>query len=281
VLLNSARAREGRQPDDQSAAVLVQRVAFDQNLDAQLPTDLEFRDDTGRAIRVGDLLGGRPLIIAPVYYRCPMLCNQVLNALTRGLKPLSLTAGKDFDVVAVSIDPGETSELAAQKKAAYLERYDRPGSEAGWHFLTGPQSSIEALTRTIGFRYTYNPSTKLYSHAAGIVIVTPEGRVARYFYGIDYAAKELQEVLKRAAVGQVGSPIGRLLLLCYDYDSATGRYTLSILRLLRVFGTGTAVALGTLVFVLVRRERMQRWTATRRGDLESRDANSLVMKPLR
>jgi protein SCO1 len=274
--LNVAHAQQAERPADQSAEAIVNRVGFDQNLDAQLPTELLFRDDTGRSVHLGELLTGRPMIIAPVYYRCPMLCNQVLNALTRALKPLALTAGTDFDVIAISIDPDETPELAAQKKAAYLERYDRPGSASGWHFLTGPAASIEALTRTIGFRYTYNPSTKLYSHAAGIVVATPDGRIARYFYGIDYAAKELQQVLKRAAAGQIGSPIGRLLLLCYDYDSATGKYTLSILRLLRVLGTMTALALGGLVLLLFHRERTQRRAEQLRDHLASHRPASVV-----
>ena len=143
----------------------------------------------------------------------------------------------------------------ARRRRNYLERYDRPGTESGWHFLTGEASSIEALTRAIGFRYTYNPQTKLYAHAAGIIVVTPEGRTARYFYGIDYPAKELQSELERARQGRIGSPIGRLLLLCYDYDAATGKYTLSILRLTRILGTATVVALGSFLFIMFRRER--------------------------
>ena len=242
----------------ETAGGVVNQVGFDQKLGVQLPLDLRFRDESGRELTLGDLFGRRPVILAPVYYRCPMLCNQVLNGLTRSLKPLSLDAGKDFDVVAVSINPDETPELAAMKKLSYLERYDRPGSESGWHFLTGEEASIAALTRAIGFRYTYNPRTKLFAHAAGVVVVTPDGRVARYFYGIDYPAKELQAVLEQARQGRVGSPIGRLLLLCYDYDAATGKYTLSILRLIRVLGTATAVALGSFLFVMFRRERSQR-----------------------
>jgi protein SCO1/2 len=240
-----------------NAGSVVNQVGFDQRLGERLPLGLRFRDDSGRELALGELFGRRPVIVAPVYYRCPMLCNQVLNGLTRSLKPLSLDAGKDFDVVAVSIDPSETPELAARKKANYLERYDRPGAESGWHFLTGGESSIAELTRAIGFRYTYNPRTKLYAHAAGVVVATPDGRVARYFYGIDYPARDLQAELERARVGRIGSPIGRLLLLCYDYDAATGKYTLSILRLTRILGTATVVALGTFLFVMFRRERRQ------------------------
>jgi len=249
-----------------NAGSVVSRVGFDQRLGERLPMGLRFRDDSGRDLTLGELFGRRPVIVAPVYYRCPMLCNQVLNGLTRSLKPLSLDAGKDFDVVAVSIDPSEAPELAARKKANYLERYDRPGTESGWHFLTGGESSIAELTRAIGFRYTYNPRTKLYAHAAGVVVATPDGRLARYFYGVDFPAKDLQAELIRARAGQIGSPIGRLLLLCYDYDAATGKYTLSILRLTRILGTATVAALGGFLFVMFRRERRQQRRAPAAGD---------------
>jgi protein SCO1/2 len=217
------------------------------------------------------------VIVAPVYYRCPMLCNQVLNGLTRSLKPLSLDAGKDFDVIAVSIDPSETPELAARKKSNYLERYDRPGTESGWHFLTGAEPSITELTRAIGFRSTYNPRTKLYAHAAGVVVATPDGRVARYFYGVDFPAKDLQAELERARAGRIGSPIGRLLLLCYDYDAATGKYTLSILRLTRILGMATVAALGGFLFVMFRRERRQ---VLRSVQLQSFQCSVFSVQPL-
>jgi len=237
---------------------VVSQVGFDQKLGVQLPLELRFQDESGRGVRLGDLFKRRPVILAPVYYRCPMLCNQLLSGLARSLKPVSLDAGKDFDVVAFSINPEETPVLAGPKKAAFLEHYDRPGTEAGWHFLTGDELSIAALARSIGFRYTYNPRTKLYAHAAGVVIVTPDGRIARYFYGIDFPPKDLQFELERARAGRVGNPIGRLLLLCYDYDAATGKYTLSILQGLRVLGTASAVALGGFLLVMFRRESSQR-----------------------
>jgi protein SCO1/2 len=261
LLLASAAFGPARAQPQDTPGGTVNKVGFDQKLGARLPLDRRFRDDSGREIALGELFGQRPVILAPVYYRCPLLCNQVLNALTRSLKPLSLDAGKDFDVIAVSIDPEERPELASKKKAAYLDRYDRPGTESGWHFLTGESSSIAALTEAIGFRYTYNPQTRLFAHAAGIVVVTPDGRPARYYFGIDYPAKELQTEIQRARGGRIGSPIGNLLLLCYDYDAATGRYTLSILRLTRVLGVATVLALGSFLFVMFRRD----WVRRRRG----------------
>jgi protein SCO1/2 len=237
---------------------VVSQVGFDQKLGAQLPLDLRFHDETGRELPMAELFGRRPVILAPVYFRCPLLCNQLLNGLTRSLKPVSLGAGRDFDVIAFSINPEETSEVARPKKTAYLEQYDRPGSDQGWHFLTGDQASITGLAESIGFRYTFNPVTKLYAHAAGVVIVTPDGHLARYFYGIDFPPKELESELERAKQGRIGTPIGRLLLLCYDYDAATGKYTLSILRLIRVLGTTTAVALAGFMFVMFRREGKER-----------------------
>jgi protein SCO1 len=237
---------------------VVSQVGFDQKLGAQLPLDLRFHDETGRELPLAELFGRRPVILAPVYFRCPLLCNQLLNGLTRSLKPVSLGAGRDFDVIAFSINPEETSEVASPKKAAYLEQYDRPGSDQGWHFLTGDQAAITGLAESIGFRYTFNPVTKLYAHAAGVVIVTPDGHLARYFYGIDFPPKELESELERAKQGRIGTPIGRLLLLCYDYDAATGKYTLSILRLIRVLGTTTAVALAGFMFVMFRREGKER-----------------------
>ena len=250
VVLSSGKSVKAQQP----VAGLTDRVGFDQNLGAKLPREIHFRDEQGSEHPLGDYLGRRPLILALVYYRCPLLCNQVLNGLSRSLKALRASAGSDFDVLAVSINPEETPELAGQKKQAYLERYDRPGTQRGWHFLVGDGSAIAALCRVAGFRYSFNPETKLYAHAAGIMVVTPDGRIARYFYGIDYPPRELEHELQRAASGQIGSRIGRLLLFCYDYDAATGKYTLSIVRLMRVLGCLTALSLGTFLVVMFRRE---------------------------
>jgi protein SCO1/2 len=239
---------------------LLERVGFDQRLGAQVPLDLAFRDESGRSIPLREFFGQRPVILAPVYYNCPMLCTQTLNGLTRGLKPLTPSIGTDFEVIALSIDPSETPELARRKKAAYLRRYDRQGAERGYHFLTGDAGAIAELTRAIGFRYTYNPQTRQFAHAAGVVVLTPQGRIARYFYGVDYSPRDLQFGLMEASAGRIGTALAWLPLLCYDYDAATGKYTLAILRLTRILGTATALGLAALVLVLLRRER--RWRAS-------------------
>jgi protein SCO1/2 len=250
VVFSGGRSVQAQQP----VAGLTDRVGFDQNLGARLPLALRFRDEQGVERPLSDYLGRRPLILALVYYRCPLLCNQVLSGLTRSLKALRGTAGSDFDVLAVSINPEETPELAGQKRQAFLERYDRSGAQRGWHFLVGDASAITALCRVAGFRYSFNPETKLYAHAAGIMVITPDGRIARYFYGIDYPPRELENELQRAASGQIGSRIGKFLLFCYDYDAATGKYTLSVVRITRVLGCLTALALGTFLVVMFRRE---------------------------
>jgi protein SCO1/2 len=242
-------------PAQATPNTLLQDVGFDQNLGRTIPLDVVLRDETGKQVRLGDFVSTRPVILTLVYYRCPLLCGQELNGLARSLKPLALNPGTNFDLVTLSIDPSETPELAAAKKAAYLEKYGRPGAARGWHFLTGEASSIGQVARAAGFRYVYNPRTKLFAHAAGLVILTPRGQIARYLYGIDYSPKDLQFTLIEASAGRVGSPISRVLLFCYDYDAATGKYTLAILRLIRILGTATALALAAVVVTLIRRER--------------------------
>lgn len=234
---------------------LLEKIGFDQNLDAQLPLDLTFRDERGKTVRLGDYFGKKPVILTLVYYNCPMLCGVELKALARSLKPLSLSIGKEFDVVTVSIDPTEGPDLALAKKAAFVSRYNRPGAENGWHFLTGDQKNITALAKTVGFRYTYNPKTKLYAHAAGLVITTPQGRLARYIYGVDFPPNDLKFGLMEASAGKIGSPIAKLLLLCYHYDAAAGKYTLAILELTRVLGCITALGLGSFMALMFWRER--------------------------
>jgi protein SCO1/2 len=256
VLATAAPGQEQPRPDAPTIGSLLDRIGFDQKLDAQLPLGLTFRDEDGRAVALGSYFGKRPVILTLVYYNCPMLCTQTLNGLARGLKPLSLAVGQDFDIVTVSINPNEDPGLAALKKRAYLERYDRDGAERGWHFLTtGDKATIDALAQAVGFRYTYNPESGLYAHAAGLVLATPKGKVSRYFYGMDFPPRDLQFGLIEASAGRVGSPIARALLFCYDYDAASGKYTVAIMRLTQVLGVATVVVLAAAVAALLWRER--------------------------
>lgn len=231
------------------------KVGFDQNLDAPLPLDLNFRDESGRTVALGDYFGSKPVIVTLVYFRCPMLCGEELKGLARSLKPLALEPGKDFEVVTVSIDPKDTPESAVAKKAKILDFYGRPEAASGWHFLTGDEASIAALAKAVGFRYTYSAASDQYVHAAGLAIATPSGRLARYFYGIDYPPKDIQFGLIEASKGKIGSPIARLLLFCYHYDPTTGKYTLAIVNILRVVGTATALGLAAFVVSMIRRDR--------------------------
>jgi protein SCO1/2 len=233
----------------------LEKIGFDQKLNGPIPLDTHFRDEDGRLIRLGDLFGKRPVLLAPVYYNCPLLCNQVVSAVARSLKPVSLDVGTDFDVVFVSIDPTEKPDLAKLKKRAAVELYDRPGTEGGWHFLTGEQVDITKLTDAVGFRYTYNARSRQFTHAAGITIVTPKGRLARYLFGIEYPPRDIQFSLVEASAGRIGSAVARIMLLCYDYDAAAGKYTLAIMRVTRWLGSLTVVLLAAFVLFLRRVER--------------------------
>ncbi len=234
---------------------VVKDVGFDQHLGDSLPVDLMVVDEQGRSVPLASCLGGRPALFLLVYYRCPMLCNKTLMELARSLKPLSKTPGKDFDVIAVSIDPTEKPELASRKKAAVVDFYGRPETASGWHFLTAKQPTIDALAKAIGFRYSYNPKTRQFAHAAGMVVLTPEGTISQYFFGLEYPAKSLQLALDRASGGKLGNPIAQVLLFCYDYDPATGKYTLTVMSLLRVLGVLTVVGIASLLLVLTLRDR--------------------------
>lgn len=230
-------------------------VGIDQNLDTQIPLDLQFFDETGDTVRLGDYFGRKPVIISLVYYRCPMLCTQVLNGMVETFKTLSFSAGREFEVVTVTIDPTEPHELASEKKDVYVHAYDREGVEHGWHFLTGDQASIEKLAEAVGFRYIYDEKTGQYAHASGIMIATPEGRLARYLYGIEYAAKDLRFSLMEAAENRIGSPVDKLLLLCYHYDPMTGTYGVVVANLLRAGGVLAVGILGGYMYVNFRRDR--------------------------
>jgi protein SCO1/2 len=244
----------GARAQDRLPASLTQ-VGLDQRLNEQVPLDLEFRDEAGRSVRLGDYFAGRPVILVLAYYRCPMLCTQVLNGLVDGLRGIPLDAGSDFQVVTVSFDPREQPELAAAKKQSYVESYGRPGAAAGWHFLTGQEPAIAALARAVGFRYTYDPKLDQFAHVSGLMVLTPHGTIARYFYGISHPPRDLRLALVEASANQIGSPVDRVLLLCYDYDPATGKYTLMALNLVRLGGGVTLLVLGSFLLLAWRHER--------------------------
>jgi protein SCO1 len=240
---------------DNGLPAALNNVGIDQRLNEQIPLDLVFRDEAGRDVRLADYFNkGRPVIISLVYYECPMLCNQVLNGLTGSLKTLSFDIGKQFDVVTISFDARETPQLAADKKASYTARYGRPGAEESWHFLTGDQKSIDEIAKAVGFRYAYDPATKQFAHASGIMLATPEGKLARYFYGIEYAPKELRLSIVEASANKVGSPVDQLLLYCYHYDPASGKYGLAIMNVVRLGGMITVVGILVLLIFLKRRK---------------------------
>jgi len=240
-------------------------VAFDQKLNEQVPLDLTFRDEIGRAVKLGEYFGNKPVILMFMYYECPNLCPLALDGLVRSLKPLSFNLGKEFNVLTVGIDPSEGPQLAAAKKQEYLPRYGRPGAESGWHFLTGEENSIKSLTRAVGFRYAYDGKTHQFAHASGIVILTPQGRISRYFYGIEYAPRDLRLSLIEASSNRIGSPIDQLLLFCYRYDATTGKYTLAVMNVLRLAGLATVLGLSAFVLVMVRRDRLGRAKPEKEG----------------
>lgn len=237
------------------AAPPLDKVGVDQKLGNPVPLDLVFRDESGRPITLRAAAAGKPVVLAPVYYRCPQLCTQVLNGLLVGLKGTIPRAGKQFQVLTVSFDPKEDAALASAKKAAYLKRYDRPDAAEGWRFLTGDSSSIDALLNSIGYRTVVDPSNGRFAHPSAIVVLTPDGRVSRYFFGIEYPPRDLRLAIAEASEGKSGSFVDPLLLLCYQYDPATGRYGVAILRILKLAGIATVIALGLGILSLARRHR--------------------------
>ena len=236
---------------------ILSKIGIDQRLNHHVPLDLPFVDETGKEVRLGDYFGKRPVLLALVYYECPMLCTQVLNGVTGALKVLNFDVGREFDVVAVSINPREGPGLAAQKKQAYLERYGRPHTAAGWHFLTGREENIRKLADSVGFRYVYDEEIKQYAHGAGVELLTPKGVIARYFYGIEYAPRDIRFGIIEASEERIGSPIDNALLLCYHYDPSTGKYGATALGLVRIGAVLTMAAFGAFLFVSIRRERAE------------------------
>ena len=242
--------------DSNSKAIplILRGVGIDQRLGQPLPLDLRFRDENGTSVALGDAFGKKPVVLALVYYQCPMLCTMVLNGLLDSLKQVKFDAGEQFNVVAVSFDPSEKPELARAKKAVYVGLYGRPKAAQGWHFLTGDEASIRELAQAVGFRYNYDPGTRQFAHAAAVMVVTPEGRLARYFYGIQYPARDLRLALVEASANKIGSPIDQLLLFCCEYNPTTGKYGFIVARVLQLAGAATVLAVGTLMLLLFRRE---------------------------
>ena len=236
---------------------LLKEVGIDQKLNSPVPLDLMFRDEHGKSVALGQYFGSKPVILTLVYYNCPMLCTQVLNGLDRSLEQLPMTIGKDFYVITVSIDPTDQPPLAEAKQAVYLGMYNRPGSADGWHFLTGEESQIKQLAAAVGFRYAYDPDSKQYAHASGIMLLTPEGKISRYFYGVTYPERDMRLGLDEASNGKIGSPVDQVLLFCYHYDPHTGKYGLLISRVLQLGGLATVLVGGIFLIVLFRGEHYE------------------------
>lgn len=228
----------------------LENVGIEQRLDAQVPPALTFADDTGRTVKLGDYFGKKPLILNLVYYNCTMLCGEALAGLSGALKAVKFDVGKEFEIVTVSFNPKETPEIAAAKKKDYVARYGRPGAASGWHFLTGPPESINALTKAVGFQYQYDAKKNQYAHATAIMVLTPQGRISRYFYGVEFPPKDLRMGLVEASQGKIGNAVDQVLLYCYHYDPATGKYGAVVNNILRLGAGMTIVLLGGLLLVL-------------------------------
>ena len=245
----SASAQQATTP------AILSKVGMTQNLNAQIPPDLVFRDEAGKAVRIGDFFGQKPIVLSLVYFDCPALCTEVLNGELRTMKAISLDLGKDFDAVTVSFEPKDTPALARAKRDVYIGQYGRPGAEDHWHFLTGNQQSIDALTNAAGFHYAYDSSIRQYAHAAAILVLTPDGRIDRYFYGVIYPARDVRLGLVEASEGKIGSLTDHALLYCYQYDPMTGKYGVVVMNVLRAAGGLTVLILGIFMILMFLRER--------------------------
>jgi protein SCO1 len=230
----------------------LKNVGIEQHLSEQIPPDLAFRDETGKPVHLTDYFGKRPMILNLVYYQCPMLCGEVLSGLESALRVMKFDVSKEFDVLTISFDPRETPEMAAKKKAEFLKRYGRAGAEQGWHFLTGPKESIDALTKAAGFQYEYIDKTGQFAHATAIMVLTPGGKISQYYYGVEFAPKDLRLGLIQASGNKIGTVVDQVLLYCYHYDPATGKYGAIISRILQLAGAATIIIMGVFIAVMIR-----------------------------
>ena len=241
-------------------------VGLDQRLNEQVPLNLTFKDEQGKTVKLGDYFHeGRPVILNLVYFQCPMLCTEVLNGLTSALKVIKFVPGNQFEVVTVSIDPRETPQLATNKKEMYLKKLGNPEAAKGWHFLTGEQSQIEELAKSVGFRYHYDAKLNQFAHAAGIMLITPTGKIAQYYYGVEFSAKDMRLGIVEASQNKIGSLADQVLLYCYHYDPRTGRYGATITNIVRLAGLTTVVVLGSFLVLLFRKEKQDQGIGTGRA----------------
>ena len=231
----------------------LKNVAIQQNLNQQIPAGLMFTDDLGRKVQLGDYFGKKPLILNLVYFTCPMLCGEELAGLESALRVLKFDIGREFDVITVSFDPKDTPEAAAKKKEQFLRRYKRAGAEQGWHFLVGQQDAIDAITKAAGFQYEYDPKTGQFAHTTAIMLLTPQGKISQYYFGIDFPPKDLRLGLIEASQNKIGNLMDELLLYCYHYDPEKGKYSATVMNILRLMGVATMLCLGTFIFVMIRR----------------------------
>jgi protein SCO1 len=255
--LYSSKPYDPNRVTDNGLPKVLNEVGIEQKLNEQIPLDTEFKDENGKAVKIGEYFGKRPVVLALVYYECPMLCSEVLNGLTGSLKSLNFNAGKDFDVVAISFDARENEkpDLAKNKKASYLQRYGREGTENGWHFLTGSQDSIDKITQAVGFGYKWDEQTGQFAHAGAIMILTTEGKISKYLYGIDYAPRDVKLAIMESSENKIGSPVDQLMLYCFHYNPATGKYGLAILNVIRLTAVLTLLGMGAMFFVFWRRNK--------------------------
>ncbi len=234
---------------------ILNKVGITQNLNVQVPPDLAFRDEAGKSVKIGDYFGKKPIVLSLVYFDCPALCTEVLNGQLRTMRAISLDLGKDFEAITVSFEPKDTPALAKAKRDVYAGQYDRPGAVDHWHFLTGEQPSIDALTNVVGFHYAYDSAIRQYAHAAAILVLTPDGRIDRYFYGVQYPARDFRLGLVEASEGKIGTVTDHAMLYCYQYDPMTGKYGLVIMNVLRAAGGLTVLVLGIFMAIMFQRER--------------------------
>jgi len=264
---NGARAQDIFVQNPGGKPEVLKNVGLDQKLNSQVPLDLTFKDEHGVSVTLGQLVQGKPAILAMVYYKCPMLCTEVLNATLNSLKEVPLEIGKDFNVITVSIDPSEKPVLAEAKQIMYSGLYGRRGAVQGWHFLTGDQEQIQKLAAAVGFRFVYDKESSQFAHASGIMVMTPEGRLSRYFYGLAYPPRDVRLALVEAGEGKIGSTVDEILLFCFHYDPVTGKYAVTILNVVRALGALSALAIALMIIIFARREK---YGATRPGEVQRR-----------